>query len=103
MGQTMNETARYQRVFGTAVPEDPANIPDRAVAAGFKTVRDYMESTYKVSARETENAQQAETKRLDGLKAKWEEEYKAAHPITNGHPGAWRWRAVELSAHPEAV
>ena len=23
----MNETARYQRVFGAAVPEDPANIP----------------------------------------------------------------------------
>ena len=85
MGQTMNEMNRYQRVFGEAVPEDPATIADRALKSRL-SVRDYMEQTYKVSAKEQEKAQAAEAKRIEGLKAKWEEEYKAAHPVTNGHP-----------------
>jgi hypothetical protein len=86
MGQTMNETARYQRVFGTAVPEDPATIPDRALAAGFKTVRDYMEHTYKVGEKERTVAAEAEQKRLDAYAETKIEKYKAEHPITTGHP-----------------
>jgi hypothetical protein len=86
MGQTMNETARYQRVFGTPIPEDPATIPDRAIAAGFKNVRDYMESTYKVSAKEQELTAQARQKELDAYAAKQVEAYKAANPVTLGHP-----------------
>jgi hypothetical protein len=86
MGQTMNEVNRYQRVFGQPVPEDPATIADRAVAAGFKNVRDYMEQTYKVSAKEQTNAAEAEAKKDAAKRAQWEEEYKAAHPVTNGHP-----------------
>ena len=85
MGQTMNEMNRYQRVFGEAVPEDPAMIADRAMKSRL-SVHDYMEQTYKVTAKEQEKQQAAEAKRIDGLKAKWEEDYKAAHPVTNGHP-----------------
>lgn len=85
MGETMNELNRYQRVFGAALPEDPATIAERANKSRL-SVHDYIEQTYKVSAKEQEKAQAAETKRMEGLKAKWEEEYKAAHPVTNGHP-----------------
>ena len=86
MGQAMNEVNRYQRVFGAPLPEDPATLPDRAISAGFKTVRDYMESTYKVGEKERTVAAEAEQKRLDTYAATKVEEYKAAHPITTGHP-----------------
>jgi hypothetical protein len=86
MGQTMNEVNRYQRVFGAPVPEDPATIPDRALAAGFKTVRDYMEHTYKVGEKERTVASEAEQKKLDAYAATKLEEWKAAHPVTTGHP-----------------
>ena len=84
MGQTMNEMNRYQRVFNSAVPEDPATIADKAMKSRL-SVHDYMEQTYKVSSKEQENAKNAETKRLEGMKAKWEEEYKAAHPNVAGN------------------
>jgi hypothetical protein len=85
MGQTLNEMNRYQRVFGSPLPEDPGTIADRAASARL-SVRDYMEQTYKVSAKEQENAAAVTAKHEAGLKAKWEEEYKAAHPVTMGHP-----------------
>jgi hypothetical protein len=85
MGQTMNEMNRYQRVFGEAVPEDPATIADRAIKSRL-SVRDYMEQTYKVSAKEQEKAAAASQKQMDDYAAKKLEEWKAAHPVTNGHP-----------------
>lgn len=85
MGETMNEMNRYQRIFGAAVPEDPATIADRATKSRM-SVRDYMEQTYKMSEREKANAKAAEDKKIADMKTKWEEEYKAAHPITTGHP-----------------
>jgi hypothetical protein len=85
MGQTMNEMNRYQRVFQSAVPEDPATIADRAMKARL-TVHDYMEQTYHVSAKEKELTAAAEQKRLDTYAATKLEEWKAAHPVTNGHP-----------------
>jgi hypothetical protein len=86
MGQTMNEVNRYQRVFGAPLPEDPATLADRAVAAGFKNVRAYMEQTYKVSEREQATVAAAHKKEVDDAVAAGVEEYKAAHPITTGHP-----------------
>jgi len=85
MGQTMNEMNRYQRVFQSAVPEDPATIADRAMKARL-TVRDYMEQTYHVSAKKKELTAATEQKRLDNYAATKLEEWKAAHPVTNGHP-----------------
>lgn len=85
MGQTLNEVNRYQRVFGEAIPEDPATIADRASKSRL-SVHDYMEQTYKVSAKEAEKAQAEAAKKEAALKAKWEEEYKAAHPVVAGHP-----------------
>jgi len=85
MGQTMNESNRYMRVFGQPIPEDPATLADRAAAARL-SVHDYVEQTYKVSAKEKELAAAAEQKRLDDYSAKKVEEYKAAHPVTAGHP-----------------
>lgn len=84
MGQTMNEMNRYQRVFGAAVPEDPATIADRAIKARL-SVRDYMEQTYKVSAKEQEKVAAAQQKERDDYAAKKIEEYKLAHPVTTGH------------------
>jgi hypothetical protein len=85
-GQAMNESNRYWRAFGQPLPVDPASLPDLAKQGGFRNVRDYMEATYKVSDKEKASAEAAETKRIDGMKAKWEEEYKAAHPVVMGHP-----------------
>jgi hypothetical protein len=84
-GQAMNESNRYWRAFGQPLPVDPASLPDLAKQGGFRTVRDYMETTYKVSDKEKASAEAAEAKRIDGMKAKWEEEYKAAHPVVMGH------------------
>ena len=86
MGQTLNEMNRYQRIFGEAVPEDPATIADRAIKGRFNSVHDYMEQTYKISAKEAEKTAAEAAKNLAAQKAKWEEEYKAAHPVTAGHP-----------------
>ena len=85
MGQTMNEMNRYQRITGSALPEDPATIADRAASARL-SVHDYMEQTYKLTEKETAKATAEATKREADMKAKWEEEYKAAHPVTTGHP-----------------
>jgi hypothetical protein len=85
MGQTFNEVNRYQRVFGEPIPEDPATIADRANKLHL-SVHDYMEQTYKVTAKEQEKTAAAETKRMADAKAQWEVEYKAAHPVTTGHP-----------------
>lgn len=85
MGQTLNEVNRYQRVFGEPIPEDPATIADRALKARL-SVHDYMEQTYKVSAKEQEKSAAKSQKTLDDYAAKKLEEYKAAHPVTTGHP-----------------
>ena len=85
IGQTMNEMNRYQRVFGTPLPEDPVVLADKAKNVRL-SVHDYVEQTYKVSAKEAENATAAEVARDAQKRAKWEEEYKAAHPVTSGHP-----------------
>lgn len=85
-GQAMNESNRYWRAYGQPLPVDPAALPDLAKKGGFRSIRDYMEATYKVAEKETASAAAAETKRIADMKAKWEEEYKAAHPVTAGHP-----------------
>lgn len=85
MGQTMNEMNRYQRVFGEAVPEDPALIADRARKSRL-SVHDYMEQTYKVSAKEQEKAAAEAQKKMDAYAATKVEEWKVAHPVTTGHP-----------------
>jgi hypothetical protein len=85
MGQTLNEVNRYQRVFGEPIPEDPATIADRALKARL-SVHDYMEQTYKVSAKEQEKAAARSQKAMDDYAAKKIEEWKAAHPVTTGHP-----------------
>ncbi len=85
MGQTLNESNRYQRVFGVPLPEDPATIADRAAQARL-SVHDYMEQTYKVSAKEQEIAAAGRQKELDTYAAKQVEAYKAANPVTAGNP-----------------
>ena len=85
IGQTLNEMNRYQRVFGAPLPEDPATIADRASRARL-SVHDYMEQTYKVSAKEKELADQRVQKERDDYAAKKVEEYKAANPVMAGHP-----------------
>lgn len=85
MGQTLNEMNRYQRVFGQPIPEDPATIADRAAKSRL-SVHDYMEQTYKISEKERETSAAADQKRLDDYAAKQVEAYKAAHPVTQGHP-----------------
>lgn len=85
MGQTLNEMNRYQRVFGKALPEDPATIADRAARSNL-SVHAYMEQTYGIAGEEQKQAQAAEQKKLDDYSAKKIEEYKAAHPATTGHP-----------------
>ena len=85
MGQTMNEVTRYQRVFGTPIPEDPATLADKAAAVRL-SVHDYVEQTYKVSAKEQELSAASRQKELDAYAAKKLEEYQAAHPVTTGHP-----------------
>jgi hypothetical protein len=85
IGQTINEMNRYQRVFGTAIPEDPATIADRA-AKNRQSVHDYVEQTYKVSAKEYEIAQAKVQKEKDDYASQKIEAYKAEHPVTAGHP-----------------
>lgn len=85
MGQTMNEVNRYQRVFGQPLPEDPATLADRAAQARL-SVHDYVEQTYKVGAKEQEIAAAKRQKEMDDYAAKQLEAYKAAHPVTSGHP-----------------
>ena len=85
MGQTVNEMNRYQRVFGAPLPEDPATLADRAANARL-SVRDYMEQTYHVTAKEKEIADQRVQKDRDDYAAKKLEEWKAANPVTAGHP-----------------
>ncbi len=84
MGETMNEANRYQRVFGAALPEDPATIADRAMKARL-SVRDYMEQTYHVSAKESEKVAAAQQKERDDYANKKIEEYKLANPVTAGN------------------
>jgi hypothetical protein len=86
MGQTLNEMNRYHRAFGSPLPEDPAAIIDRASKAGFRSVRDYMEATYKVGEKEQATVTANHQKELDEYAAKQVEAYKAAHPVTSGHP-----------------
>lgn len=85
VGQTINEMNRYQRAFGAPLPEDPATIADRAAKSNL-SVHDYVDRTYKVSAKEQEIAQASKQKELDGYAATKLEEYKAAHPNTSGNP-----------------
>ena len=85
IGQTLNEMNRYQRVFGTPLPEDPVVLADKAAKVRM-SVHDYVEQTYKVSAREQELATANRQKELDTYAAKQVDAYKAAHPVTTGHP-----------------
>lgn len=85
MGAVMNEANRYQRVFGAPLPEDPATLADRAAASRL-SVHDYMEQTYKVTAKEKELTAAAAQKDKDAYAAQKLEEWKAAHPVTAGHP-----------------
>lgn len=85
MGQTLNEMTRYQRITGKPLPEDPATIADRAAQARL-SVHDYMENTYKLTEMERTQAATATQKGMDDYAAKKVEEYKAANPVTLGHP-----------------
>jgi len=85
MGQTLNEVNRYQRITGEAIPEEPATIADRAAKARL-SVHDYMEQTYRLTDKEQAKNQAEAAKKEASMKAKWEEEYKATHPVTMGHP-----------------
>ena len=85
IGQTLNEMNRYQRVFGAPLPEDPQTIADRAAAARL-SVHDYVEQTYKVSAKETELATASRQKEMDAYAETKINAYKEAHPSTAGHP-----------------
>ena len=85
MGDTMNEITRYQRIVGEPVPEAPATIADRANKARL-SVHDYMEQTYKLADKEAAKTAAVAAKRDADMKKQWEEEYKAAHPVTTGHP-----------------
>lgn len=85
MGQTLNEMNRYQRITGKVLPEDPATIADRAAQARL-SVHDYMESTYKLTELERTQTATAAQKDKDDYAAKKLEEWKAANPVTAGHP-----------------
>ena len=85
IGQTLNEMNRYQRVFGAPIPEDPQTIADKAAASRL-SVRDYVEQTYKVSAKEAQIAQEATAKREAEIAAKAVAEYKEKNPSTAGNP-----------------
>ena len=102
MGQTMNAVNRYQRVFGQPIPEDPATIADRAANARL-SVNDYVEQTYKVSAKEKEISDAAAQKSRDDYAATKIEEYKAAHPITAGHPDLNGGTSSNYPKHSQAA
>src|SRR5208282_1935296 len=46
----------------------------------------YAEQKYGFAAAEQKIQVEAQAKRDSDMKVKWEEEYKAAHPVTMGHP-----------------
>ena len=85
MAQTLNEMTRYQRVFGAPLPDDPATLADRAIKARM-SVHDYVEQTYKVAEKEQATVAASRKKEVDDAVAAGVEAYKAAHPITTGHP-----------------
>lgn len=85
VGQAFDETVRYQRVFGSPIPEAPSTIADRAAKLRL-SVPDYMEQTYHIGAKEKEIAAASTQKGLDDYAAKKVEEYRAANPVTFGNP-----------------
>jgi hypothetical protein len=85
IGQTLNEMNRYQRITGKPLPEDPVVLADKAKNARM-SVHDYVEQTYKLADLERTQAATAAQKEKDDYAAQKLEEYKAAHPITTGHP-----------------
>lgn len=85
MGQTVDATNRYFRVFGKPLPEDPATLADKAAAQRL-SVHDYMERTYNISAEERKQAEAAETAKLEAFAEKKLQAYKEANPSTAGNP-----------------
>lgn len=83
--QTQNVSARYQRVTGKPLPDDPSVLADEA-AARRMDVMAYAEQKYGLTALE----QKANTDRLqkerDDYAALKVKEYQDAHPVTTGHP-----------------
>jgi hypothetical protein len=72
-------SSRYVGIFGRPIPEDMQTLVDNARRAG-KTVQQYADEKYKLSAEMQKRNESAEADRISKMKKEWEEEYKKAHP-----------------------
>jgi hypothetical protein len=85
MGQAMNAMAKYQRIMGKPLPEDPTQIADNAARMRL-SVNDYVEQTYKLSETERTQTAAARQAEVDAAVAAGVKKYQEDHPSTSGHP-----------------
>ena len=83
--QVQDLSARYLRATGKPLPDDPSVLVNEA-AARRMDVAAWGEQKYGLTAIETQARAAASQKEKDDYAATKVEEWKAAHPITNGHP-----------------
>lgn len=83
--QLQNAQNKYQRIFGKPLPDDPTALADEAAARRLD-VNTWAEQKYGFAAAEQTQRADAAKKHDETIAAKAVEDWKAAHPVTNGHP-----------------
>lgn len=85
MSAALRVQTRYASIYEKPMPIDPDTLASEAIAAHMP-IEQYAEQKFQFSSEQKKRSDAAEAKRMADAKAKWEEEYKAAHPVTAGNP-----------------
>lgn len=85
MEAALRVQTNYFSIFEKPLPIDPGTLASEAVAARMP-IEQYAEQKFQMSAERAKRATAAAQKEKDDYAAKKLEEYKAAHPVTAGHP-----------------
>jgi hypothetical protein len=95
LGFDMNN--RYQRLYGTAMPDDLSVLLREATQAR-QPLQQYVAAKYDFAGREKSQREEAQKKHDDGIRAAAVKEYQEAHPVTQGNPELQRGVS---SRHPQ--
>lgn len=85
MSAAMKVQNKYYSIFDKLPPIDADTLVSEATAARMP-VEQYAEQKFGFAAAQQKRQEEAESKKMAEAKKAWEDEYKAAHPVTTGHP-----------------